>query len=60
MEKGVGGGRGTVRGFTFALKNSVGLGGGGAGGLGFAFAHCHANANALLGCVVVKCCRCCC
>lgn len=56
MEKGVGGGRGTVRGFTFALKNSVGLGGG--GGLGFAFAHCHANANAnaLLGCVVVKCC----
>lgn len=51
VEKGVGGGRGTVRGFTFALKNSVGL-----GGLGFAFAHCHANANALLGCVVVKCC----
>lgn len=32
MEKGVGGGRGTVRGFTFALKNSVGLGGGGGGG----------------------------
>lgn len=50
VEKGVGGGRGTVRGFTFALKNSVGL------GVGFAFAHCHANANALLGCVVVKCC----
>lgn len=31
VEKGVGGGRGTVRGFTFALKNSVGLGGGGGG-----------------------------
>lgn len=32
VEKGVGGGRGTVRGFTFALKNSVGLGGGGGWG----------------------------